>query len=113
MNRWLDVDALMRAWAAGVAVLYGTLIVVIVLFLTSSPLRAAAMLLPFLVAAVVFALSLLKIRFDDRSRFPRAASWCVLLVGCYPLVSFAFVLGPLLLTAAPAAFTAPRLRIEP
>ncbi len=101
-----------RRWALLVAGAYAALLVAIVAGLSSEPAKAALVVAPLLVADVAFAWGLVK--FDaERSRRLRIAGWVVVLLGAVPLISFAFVVAPLVLSTAPAAFaraSAPRER---
>ncbi len=102
-----------RYWALVVAGAYAVLLVVIVAGLSSEPATAALLVAPLLVADVAFAWGLVKFD-EERSRRLRVAGWVVLLLGAVPLISFAFVVGPLVLSTAPAVFArASDRRAEP
>jgi len=94
-----------RAWALVVGIVYGALSLIIVAFLAANEpedaLVGAAIITPLLVACAAFIWGL--ITWDTRrSRIVRTVAWFALVVGAIPLISIAFILIPLLISALPS-----------
>jgi len=98
-----------RLWGVAVALVYAAFVVTTGSLWTSSEEWMGPVLFPFLVAAAVFAFAVLDAGEQAASHAPQAIAWCVMVAGTFVVVSFASLLVPLLITAAPAAFARPRL----
>ncbi|MBI5949201.1 MAG: hypothetical protein HY875_13775 [Chloroflexi bacterium] len=91
-----------RYWALFVAAAYAAVILAVLAW-SSEPAWAALLTAPFMVADGIFALGLGAAGTPGRRRL-RIVGWTLLLLGAVPLISFAFVLVPLVLSTAPAVF---------
>lgn len=99
------METAVRAWALVVATAYIVLSLGIVVFLAANEpedvLVGAAIISPLLVACGAFIWGLITWR-TRRSWIVRTVAWLALAVGVIPLISFSFVLIPLLISTLPS-----------